>query len=650
MNLYAYYDKIEPAKTKAGFIMVKKKDTAKKLKLEFLRELEKKYNCGVARYLMKVNEKNLDKTAIFYRGKKVTYDEMFKKAFDYAASMKSMGIKKGMEIPMCLANCPETIYTILAASLIGAKINIFGNVFDKDYIEEIIAGTDAKVLFVTDDMYKELKDIIPKTNIEKIVMFSLTDSYPNGQNPYAELEKGFYDGVNRVPLYKQDNDTILNSEEFVALGKNFEGEIEEDSTLEDEFSITYSSGSTNSQRPKAIKHRVRSFNAMGMAHDGYDTPKMKNLRVLVQIPTHSNTCIISSITDTLSQGCCCNIEYIYDQNFFARSLLINKPNYVFATRTFWVTAFKEFLFNKAFKNVKLPFLLVPMAVGEPTSPGEEKFFNKMLRKLKAGTGIIPLPVSPIVMSLAGGDCEHGGIFFNLFKALREKDPRRAFKKAPLGYSTYRMVEYAVLDENRNHCKPFEMGTLVADSPTNMIGYKNNEEATNEFFVKDARGHTYGTCNTYGYIDDVGGIHIKGRIPSIESIFPTYIIQDEILKDTKRILSCEVVELENGVFVAHIEKQPDINWDLMQVFKSIEARLGHSIPAEIQERLVFKIRSGKNSFPTTACGKRSNNTLLKDALHGTLKLSMRENRSCIIDGELYLDGILNSKTMQMDKQN
>ena len=288
-----------------------------------------------------------------------------------------------------------------------------------------------------------------------------------------------------------------------------------------------------------------------------------------------------------------------------------------------------------------------MSVGESTSPGEEKYFNKSLRRLKAGTDLIPLPISAITMSLAGGDCEHGGLFFNLFKALREKDPRRVFKKEPLGYSTYRMVEYAVLDKEGNHCKPYEHGTLVANSPTNMVGYKNNPEETAKFFIKDSKGKIWGTCNTYSYLDKDGGIHIKGRVPEKEDSIPTYIIQDEILKDTKRVLSCEVIELENGIFVAHVEKQPDAHYSDRDFIYSIEARLANSIPSEILEKLVYRIRDDESKYPLTACGKRNNKALRAEGLKNTHKPQFHGNIT-IINGKSYIESILIAKKIRIDK--
>lgn len=86
------------------------KKNSNKLREEFMEIMRKKYNMSWARYLIEINKNNLEKSALFYRGNTIKYGEMFSKAFKYAASLKQMGIKKGMEIPMCLNLCPETIY------------------------------------------------------------------------------------------------------------------------------------------------------------------------------------------------------------------------------------------------------------------------------------------------------------------------------------------------------------------------------------------------------------------------------------------------------------------------------------------------------------------------------------------------------------
>lgn len=180
-------------------------------------------------------------------------------------------------------------------------------------------------------------------------------------------------------------------------------DIVDDGKLDDKFTITYSSGSTNSSRPKAIVHANRSYITMGRYHDSEVSgiPSMVGKTVLAHIPTHSNTNLMSSISDTLMQGGIVALEPIYDKDYFIYSLLINKPNLAVATRSFWLHTMKQSMNNTNFKNVKLPFLYVPTAVGEPLAANEEKALNKWLRKMRAGIDFVPSPSSFITMSVAG---------------------------------------------------------------------------------------------------------------------------------------------------------------------------------------------------------------------------------------------------------
>lgn len=633
-----------------------KKKSIEYLRKEFLDKMRSDYNCSWARYLMKINMNNLDKPALFYRGNRITYGEMFDEAFKYAKSMRSMGIEKGTEIPMCLSLCPETIYTIIAASLIGARVNIFGSDFDPDYIEKIVNKTNAKVLFATDDVYGKIKNILPDTQVDKVVMYSLTDSYPNGINPYSILERDFYDGENKVGQYKNDiNDRanvdmpmILDVDEFKNAGVHYTGKVEEESTLDDLFSITYSSGTSNSTRPKAIMHNVSTYIAMGLAHYfGGDTTRLVGVRAYAGIPTHSNTSLVSTISDGFSQEQEIALEYIRDPHFFPISLQINKPNMCAETRSYWVQAIKDYNTKEEFKNVDLKFLLAAFSIGEPTSLGEEKFINKGFKKFKAGhkftKGLLTMPIG-----MAGGDCEHSGIFFLPFKALMDKMPKKLSKKEDTGYQTYRMVDWAILDKNGRHCKPYEVGMLAANSPCNMVGYRDNEEGNEEFFVKDENGKTYGSFKLYSYYDDENKLHLKGRMNEKEEDIPLFLIQDEICKDTKNILSCEVVEVE-GMYVAHIKLQPDCKKTLRYVLQSAEARLSRKFPNEIVEKILYRPRSFEESFPLIHCGKRNPQELIKEGIINTFKVVCNlRGEPKLKSGFGYTKESLGGKTMKMDR--
>lgn len=606
--------------TKSG--KIKKKNFSKRKKEkndEFIRgvleELEQNHNHSWYEELYLRNKDTLDDIALFYRGTEVTYGEMFGKMREYAKSLRMQGVEKGIEIPICMSNTPELVYLLGAISMIGAKANIFSTEFDGDYITEIIDGCNGNIMFVEDGKYPELKTAIANSHISNIIMTSLTDSLPKTGNPYELFDQSHGMFKNTVVEHKKENANIKDINEFVKLGDNFKGWLLSDVDLDDEFTITYSSGSTNSTRAKAIVHTVRSFITIGRCHDTdvQKSASMKHFTIQAQIPTHSNTDIISSISDSLMQGSKLALEPIYDKDFFIDSLLINEPTYVVATRSFWINTMKKVMYDPKYKGVKMPFLLIPFSVGEPLERNEEKFLNKGLRKVQAGRSKIPTPVSPITMSVAGGDCEHGGIFWILFRSLQSKLPGRLLKNEVAGLNPFQMVDVAVLDEEGKECQPYQMGRLVANSPCNMKCYKNNPEATDKFFIKDANGKVWGDCNVYSYIDSMGGVHMKGRIPSEKETLPPFMVADTILKDTKNILSCEVIEdPETSYYVAHVEMQPEKS-NVPKILYSADRRCKKRFGEDFTSRLLYRVHSFDESFELTGCGKRNYKALKREGV-------------------------------------
>ena len=594
----------------------KKQEKRKDFIRGVLEEVEQNRNHTWYEEIYNRNKEHLDDAAIFYRGTEVTYGEMFQKMQEYAKSLKQLGVEKGNEIPICMSNTPELVYLLGAISLLGAKANIFNDEFDPEYITEIIDNCNSDIMFVEDGKYPRLKDSIAASKNQRIVMTSLTDSLPKTGNPYEEIDKVHGLFKNTVDAHKKENLSIMNISEFIKIGEEFTGVIRPTAGLDDEFTITYTSGSTNSSRAKAIVHTNRSFITMGRAHDPevQGTSSMKGFTVLAHIPTHSNTDIISSISDSFMQKAKVALEPIYDNEFFIESLQINKPTYIMATRSFWVNLAKKILYDKKYSNVKLPHLFLAFAVGEGLAKNEEKLVNKAFKKADVGKDVIPAPISIAKISAAGGDCEHGGIFYVVFREFQNMKPNQIFKNDPHGMKPFGIVETAILDKDGNECGPYELGRLVANSPCTMKGYKNNPQATEKFFIKDAQGKVWGDCNVYGYKDSVGNVQMKGRIPEEGEEIPPFMISDVILRDTKNILSCETVkDEETGYYVAHIEMQPEKRKSDAASLMSSEERCKKFLGEGLTSGILYRVRSSEESFPLTGCGKRNGQALKKEGI-------------------------------------
>ncbi len=586
-----------------------------------LDDIELNRNHSLAVELFERNKEHMEKPALLYRGNEISYKEMFEKAFAYAKSLKEMGYNKGDEIPMCITNTPEFVYLFLATSFIGATANIVGEWFDKDYLKEILNNTKSKNIFIDDISYSAIKDSINESEIENIVCFSLTDSLKdkNGKkvNPHSIIDDMFVPIENHTEEIKKDyNGNVIDVKSFEEIGKNYTGKVVENVDLNDLCSITYTSGTTSPGHPKGVKQSNRSYITLSRfkESDVSGMPTMKNMKILGHIPTYTHMELSCALSDTLYCNCTLALEPFYNKDFFPYSLIINKPNFVPASAGFWGNLCKLLEFDDAWKDVNLPFLMIPTVTGEACSIGEEKFFNATSRKHKFGTEKLPFPLAPVTFSIGGGTTESSGIFVTLFKALQEKKLNHLIKKESLGLTPHKFAEIDVLDEKGNSCKINEPGRLVANSPCEMIGY-TDDELNKHTHVQDASGKTWLDLTTYSYKDRTGRIKMKGRMNSYLTLsdgskVPYYLIEDSVLKDTKNVMSCSTVNDEENNLICHIEFQPHKKKSEDAARKGVIERIDSDFNDEVKDKLYIRFRDNKESFPLDPSGKRSISTLKK----------------------------------------
>ena len=583
-----------------------KKEKAKRI----IDEFELHHNHSWFDELYQRNRDTLDDTALFYRRNHISYKTMFDRMRLLAAAMQAAGVKKGTEIPVCLSNSPELVYVMGAASMLGAVINIFSATFPLDYIEEILKGCDKCIGFFEDNHYALIHTAVDAVGLKRCVLCSLSDSLPSDASALTMDGCEYVCFESSVKLWTAHSACNVSFYDFLHQGEVKESIFQETISLDDAFSVTYTSGSTNALRPKAIVQRARSFCVIGRFHDPdvMHGMKFKKIRGLAMIPPHSNTDLISSISDTLMQGAVLAMEPVYHERFFLYALLLNKPNFVSATRSFWIAAVKRLQTEEGYKNTKLPFLLFAFAVGEELNGNEEKFLNKALRKADAGRDFHHLPLSPFCFSVAGGDCEHGSILYRLFRAATSFSFNPASEKQ-YGMKPFDFVDVAVLDSQGNQLGCNRVGRLVANSPCTMKCYKNDPAATEAFFIQDNNGNTWGDMSVFGYMDKAGRVYMRNRILDNDERIPPFKIADEILR-CRSLLSCEVVKVDEK-YIAHIEFMPNYKngpkEELRKAKRSVEKRFGESVSSS----LLFRIHSGTYSFPLTGSGKRDIKALIAE---------------------------------------
>ncbi len=620
-----------------------------------LTDIEKNHNISWYKELRNRAERNMNAVALFYRGRKITFRHLFEKADALSKALAKAGIEKGDEIPCCISNTPELIYTMLAANRIGAKLNLFGTHLDKNYLKEILDNTSKKVLIASDDNYSEIQDVVNKCDFKNKVLISLSDSLPKNPEKCSEyvsdLDK-YYRYPNLVPKFKINDNSILSFNEFIKYGEDYNKPIIDNSTLDTEFVVTYTSGSTKKGFPKQIIHTNRSFIVSGTFNDMElsGSPKIPYQRGMCYIHSDSNTNLVTCISDSLMKLWSVSCEPEYGREVALDAIRINSPSMIEMTTSHIIQMCKDYLKNldKGVKY-KFPKMIATFAVGEPTSKGEEKLINKVLKTSKAGSEVrvkgITLPYAPL--SVGGGDCEHGGIFYNVFNNIQSKKNMILTHKksadngmAPVVFGNVTALKK---DEKGNYveCDYYENGILVANSATNMTGYKNDIENTLKKIIRDSYGRDWLSCDAYGYIDAAGNVHQKDRVGNeiiLENgtmILPSQ-ISEVVLNDTKNILSCTVTSYhtENGdIPIVNYELSPLMINSRRKAILSMNDRIKQKFGSLLGDQILFREFTNDKSFPVSGSGKRDILAIENMGLNNTYR---------IVDDKAILTNISDTK--------
>lgn len=623
-------------KNKPSYRVVKSRNG--KRTLEALKKIHIQHNNSWYFELKKIYKDYPNAVALFYRGNKISADEMFSKARIFAKSLQSLGIGPNDKIAACISNTPEFVELLIAVSICGAQINLFGDHYDKTFVSKILNKCSDSVFFATDDVYENIKDQVAERHFKNKVIISLSDSLKNPElcDEYEpELDK-YYHFENKVLTFKKEDPSVMSVVEFEKVGEKYENYYEYEGSLNDEFLITYTSGSTKIGYPKPMIHTNRSLIVSGIFHSPELTgnPEIKGLRGLAHIHCDSNTNVITCISDNLMQKWTVALEPIYGPDTFLDVLFINKPNYCNATTSHILVAAKQYLLYKRHFDKKLPWLIGLFAVGEGVSKGEEKFINCFLRKSKAGSGVKfnGLSVPFVTLSIGGGDTEHGGIWYTLWKGLFEKIYSPFLKNGELGLKPVPYAHTTVLkniDGEWAECDYDEVGLVVSNSETSYKRYEDMPEKTLETLVTDNDGRDWISNNVFGYIDKMGTVHVKDRYGNCINVtdklsIENYKIRDLVLEDSKNIMTCVITSVEadgKNCPVINMEIQPYAKENLMTIITNLRERLTNSLPFDVVSNCLVRIfdEYSNNHFPLTGSGKRSSALLENMNLDNTFKL-------------------------------
>ncbi|MBQ8674129.1 MAG: AMP-binding protein [Bacteroides sp.] len=523
-------------------------------------------------YIEKSIKENWDLDALTdYKGATLQYKDVARKIEKLHLIFEAGGIREGDKIAVCGRNCSHWGVTFLATLTYGAVIVPILHEFKADNVHNIVNHSEAKLLFVGDQVWENLNETA-MPNLEGIILM----------NDFSLL-------VSRSEKldYAREHLNELFGKKFP---KNFRKEhIDYHKDQPEELAVlNYTSGTTSYSKGVMLPYRALWSNTKFAFEVLHMNPGDK---IVSMLPMAHMYGLAFEFLYEFSVGC--HIFFLTrmpSPKIILQAFAEVKPNLVIAV---------PLIIEKIIKKNVLPKLETPTM--------------KLLLKVPYINDKIKATVREKMMQAFGGNFYEiivGGAAFNqeVEQVLRmiefpytvgygmtecapiiSYEDWKRFKQGSCGKAAPRM-EVKVLSDDPEHIP----GEIVCRGPNVMLGYFKNEEATQQVIDADGWLHT----GDLGLIDAEGNITIKGRSknmllgPSGQNIYPEeiedklnnlpYVSESIIVQQNNKLVGLVYPDFDDAF--AHGLKNEDIE----RVMEENRVALNAMLPAysQIQKMKIY----------------------------------------------------------------
>lgn len=441
------------------------------------------------------------KVALFVDDEKITYQEILEAADKLAGFLSDKGVQKGDKIALFLRNSPEFVYTVFAASKLGAIVVPVNTFLKEDELGYILEDSGSSVLIAS----------------------SIHDKVVNSSKASALCQCIVWEGDRSA----QGEQHYTFSE---ALNARLTAEHRE-TALEDTAVIIYTSGTTGKPKGAMLSHKnIFSNGQSGMMHINV-TPRDRGIVFLPMF--HSFTFTIAIMLPLYVGMSIVIIKSIQPFSNIFKQTLLKRVTLFFGIPDVY----------NALSKAKLPWYFMWFnnirAFISGAAPLQPKTLDAMAKKFKRATLLEGYGLSEASPAVS----------MNTFK----KQKAGSVGTALYGY------EIKIVDEEVNEVPCGSIGDIIVKGDNVMKGYLNRPTATEETVING-----WLLTGDVGYMDEEGFLFIVDRkkdliISKGINIYPREI--EEIIDRFEGVAASALIGMgdeKNGeVPVAYIELEEGV---------------------------------------------------------------------------------------------
>ena len=420
-------------------------------------------------YLKILNNNNLHLPAIEFLGKQMTYLELFKKINDTTKSLHAIGVKPGEVLTIMLPACPEEVFLFYAIDQLGACANFIFPGTPLQEVEKTMEEFNSTKLVILDDILQQPNNLIDNSKID-IITTSIT-------------------GEQKV---KSNN--VRTWEEFDKLAENTEMPIYKRNP-ESPLFIAKTGGSTG--KPKSVVLSDRNFNLQVQQQLNSPIDYSCGDRWVRVWPLFSASSAVASNHLPLCFGMTMIIEPSVDIEKLDEMIINYKPSHMLMISY----CIESLLKSEKIKNIDLSFVKTMGIGGESVTPEFEKKAQKFLNDHGINSA----------MMYGYGMTENASCVTSRFNY-------ETSSESSVGVPLINTI-VGIFDPNTNQeMKYNEEGEICVLSSTQMLGYYNDIESTNDVLQKHNDGRVWLHTGDLGCVDENGKLFVRGRIKRMIMIF------------------------------------------------------------------------------------------------------------------------------------
>lgn len=482
---------------------------------------------SMVEYIMETALKYPNLYALEYYNNKITYKQFIDKVIECAKALKTIGVKEGDIVSICMPNTPSALYMFYAINMVGAIANMIHPLSSEKEIEMYLNKTQSKVIMTIDFTYKKVINIINNTNVKTIIVSSAGDDLKGLKKKLyflfsADITKAMKK-LREVFLKAFKNREVISYKKFIQNGSSYYEDYAISRKDTDTAVILYSGGTSG--KPKGILLSNLSFNALAyQAHYMCDPAKAGD-SILSIMPIFHGFGLGVCIHTCLHIGMKCILLPTFKGKKLGKLIKKTQPTLMVGVPTLF-----EALYNN--KNLKAgDFSSIKCIVSGGDIMNEENInrYNEMFKKygskakIRVGYGLTEACAATCLSPTNIHRVSSVGIPF----------PDMIYKIVKIGTTKEEEV-------NKD-------GEICISGPTIMQGYFNEEEETNKTLKVHSDGRVWLHTGDVGCMDEDGFVYFKSRLKRIiissgYNIYPSYV--ENIINKHEYVSSCTVIGIPN----------------------------------------------------------------------------------------------------------